>query len=221
MNSADKDIFQKVADLKIVAVLVIDREDDAIPLAEALLEGGVKVMELTLRTDAAMGALRKIRQHVPEMIAGIGTILTPDQARAVQDAGGSFGVSPGLNDRVIEAARAIGLPFAPGIVTPSDIERALDYNFRTLKFFPAEPSGGLAYLNSIAAPYQHLGVRYVPLGGLNVNNMVDYLSSPTVAAIGGSWIAKRDAINAGDWKSITANARAAVERLSTLGSAPR
>ncbi len=204
-------VFDRVAQRKIVAVLVIDREDDAVPLAEALLAGGVDAMELTLRTDAAMGALKKIRSSVPEMIAGIGTILTPDQVKAVRDADGAFGVSPGLNESVIETAQACGLPFAPGIVTPSDIERALGYDLRFLKFFPAEPSGGLSYLNAIAAPYQHLGVRFVPLGGINLENMGTYLANPSVAAIGGSWIAKRETICSADWQTITANAKAAVE----------
>lgn len=209
---SEESVFQKVAARRIVAVLVIDREKDAVPLAEALLAGGIEVMELTLRTEAAMGGLRQIRARVPQMIAGVGTILTPDQVKAVQDAGGSFGVAPGLNERVVETAQACGLPFAPGVVTPSDIERALSYDLRLLKFFPAEPSGGLKYLDAIAAPYNHLGLRFMPLGGLNFDNMNTYLSNPAVAAIGGSWIAKREAIREGAWDVITANAKAAVER---------
>ena len=132
--------------------------------------------------------------------------------KAVRDADGSFGVSPGLNESVLKAAQDCGLPFAPGIVTPSDIERALPYGLRTLKFFPAEPSGGLNYLDAIAAPYNHLGVRYMPLGGVNFDNMRTYLAHPAVAAIGGSWIAKRDLINDGNWSTITANAKAAMDR---------
>ena len=208
----DATVLDQVAAHRVVAVLVIDREDDAVPLAEALLAGGVAVMELTLRTDAAMGALKRIRAQVPEMLAGMGTILTPDQAKAVRDAGGAFGVAPGLNPRVIETAQACGLPFAPGIATPSEIERALHYGLRLLKFFPAEPSGGLAYLDAIAAPYQHLGVRFLPLGGINVDNMAAYLSNKAVAAIGGSWIAQRDLTKAGQWTTITANAAAARQR---------
>ena len=212
----DSSVFDKVAAKRVVAVLVIDDEEQAVPLAEALLAGGVDIMELTLRTKAAMGALKRIRASVPEMIAGIGTILTPDQAKAVHDADAAFGVSPGLNERVIESARKLGLPFAPGIVTPSDIERALEFDLQVLKFFPAGPSGGLSYLNAIAAPYQHLGVRYLPLGGVNQENMGDYLANPHVAAIGGSWIAKRDTIQAGDWATITANAKAAMTCASEL-----
>ena len=211
---SDLSVFEKVRERRVVAVLVIDDAEQAVPLAEALLAGGVDIMELTLRTDAAMGALRRIRADVPEMIAGIGTILTPDQVKEVRDADAAFGVSPGLNERVLEAAKDCGLTFAPGIVTPSDIERALEYDLRTLKFFPAGPSGGLSYLEAIAAPYHHLGVQYLPLGGINLDNMSSYLASPSVAAIGGSWIATRSAIQAGDWATITSNARAAVERVA-------
>jgi len=213
---SDSSVFDKVAAKRVVAVLVIDDEEQAVPLAEALLAGGVDIMELTLRTEAAMGALKRIRTSVPEMIAGIGTILTPDQAKGVHEADAAFGVSPGLNERVLEAARDLGLPFAPGIVTPSDIERALEFDLQVLKFFPAGPSGGLSYLNAIAAPYQHLGVRYLPLGGVNQANMGEYLANPNVAAIGGSWIAKRETIQAGDWATITANAKAAMTSASEL-----
>ena len=207
-------VFEHVAAKQVVAVLVIDDEKHAVPLAKALLAGGVDCMELTLRTDAAMGALRRIRAEVPEMVAGIGTILTVDQVKDVHEAGGSFGVSPGLNPKVLAAARDLGLPFAPGVLTPSDIECALEDDLRLLKFFPAGPSGGLKYLDAVAAPYQHLGVRFVPLGGIHLGNMREYLASPHVAAIGGSWIAKRDVIAAEDWETITANARAAVAEAS-------
>ncbi len=212
----EESVFETVARHRVVAVLVIDSEDDAVPLAEALLAGGVKVMELTLRTEAAMGALKRIRTGVPEMIAGIGTILTTDQVKAVREAEASFGVSPGLNEKVMDEAQVRGLPFAPGIVTPSDIERSLAYHCKVLKFFPAGPSGGLPYLESIAAPYNHLGIRYMPLGGIHLNNMSDYLASSVVAAIGGSWIAKREVIRDRDWQTITANAREAVAKARSV-----
>lgn len=201
--------FAQLSAAGVVAVLVIDREEDGPPVAEALLAGGVSAMELTMRTPAAIGALRAIRRQVPEMLAGIGTILTPTQVASVVEAGGAFGVSPGLNPRVVEAALDAHLPFAPGICTPSDIERALDYDRRLVKFFPAEASGGLKYLHNIAAPYAHLGVRYMPLGGVGQGNMGAYLGDPHVAAIGGSWIAPREAIRDGRWEDITEAARAA------------
>jgi 2-dehydro-3-deoxyphosphogluconate aldolase / (4S)-4-hydroxy-2-oxoglutarate aldolase len=208
--SQEAPIFESLQKSAVIAVLVIDSVDSAEPLANALLQGGVNAMELTLRTPVALDALRVIREQVPDMLAGIGTILTPDQVHQVIDAGGSFGVSPGMTPRVVEAAIAVGLPFAPGIATPSDIERALEYDRKLLKFFPAGPSGGLPYLESIAAPYQHLGLRYVPLGGVSESNCDQYLKNPLIAAIGGSWLAPRNLINEANWQAITDRARAAI-----------
>jgi 2-dehydro-3-deoxyphosphogluconate aldolase/(4S)-4-hydroxy-2-oxoglutarate aldolase len=209
-------IASRVHTTGIVAVLVIDREEDGPPLAKALLAGGVDVMELTLRTPAALGALRRIRSEVPEMLAGAGTVLTPTQVVEVKNAGAEFAVSPGVNPRVLQAAKDAGLPFAPGIATPTDIEQALDFDCKVLKFFPAEPSGGLAYLKAIAAPYQHLGVKFLPLGGLNEKNMASYLADPLVAAIGGSWLAPRDVISEGRWGHITTLAATAVQTIKSL-----
>jgi 2-dehydro-3-deoxyphosphogluconate aldolase/(4S)-4-hydroxy-2-oxoglutarate aldolase len=196
-------------DAGVIAVLVIDRLQDAVPLARALVAGGVRVMELTLRTDCALDALRAIREEVPEMTAGAGTVLTPGQVAAVSDAGAAFGVSPGLNPRVVTAAREAGLSFAPGVAVPSDVESALELGCRLLKLFPAEPMGGVAYLKSMAAPYEHLGVGFVPLGGINTGNLPSYLSEPLITAIGGSWIAPRDLIVQGDWSAIEQRAREA------------
>lgn len=202
MTGNESTVFERLKRSAIVAVLILDRVEDGVPLAEALLEGGVDAMELTLRTPAAIGALKEIRAKVPQMLAGIGTILTTDQVREVVDAGGEFGVSPGTNPRIIEAALAAGLPFAPGICTPSDIERALEFDRKLLKFFPAEPSGGLKYLESIAAPYAHLGVQYIPLGGVNPANCNAWLSSPLVGGIGGSWLAPKPLIASANWAAI-------------------
>lgn len=193
----------------IVAVLVIDDAADAVPLARALLAGGVDVMELTLRTGAALDSLRAIRDQVPEMLAGIGTVLTPLQVRDAHEAGAAFAVAPGFNPRVVEAAKETGLPFAPGVFTPSDVEGALEFGCNVLKFFPAESGGGLGHLKSLAAPYAHLGLSYIPLGGVNPTNLPDYLGSPLVAAVGGSWLAKRESIAAKDWVKITDNAKEA------------
>lgn len=205
-NSA---LADRVCDAGVVAVLVVDDAEDAVPLARALLEGGVGVMELTLRTPAALRALERIRAEVPEMLAGIGTILTVEQLRDARKAGAAFGVAPGCNPRVLSEARDLALSFAPGIATPTDVEIALEHGCRLLKFFPAEQLGGLPYLRAMAAPYAHLGVRYMPLGGLTAANAGSYLNDPLVAAIGGSWIAPREAINANDWPAIVSNARAA------------
>lgn len=211
MTDKERDVFSRLEGSGIIAVLIIEKVEHAVPVAEALLAGGVDAMELTLRTPAAIGALREIRAKVPQMLAGIGTILTTDQVQQVVDTGGAFGVAPGMNPRVVEAAIAAGLPFAPGICTPSDIERALEYDRRLLKFFPAEPSGGLKYLDAIAAPYQHLGVKYVPLGGVNEANCAAWFASRHVGAIGGSWLASKEMIASGDWVGIAAAARRVVE----------
>lgn len=202
-------IFEKLETAGVLAVLVIDDAADAVPLAEALLAGGVNAMELTLRTDAAIASLKAIHKSLPEMLVGIGTILTPDQVREVVAEGAAFGVSPGVNPRVIEAAVKAGLPFAPGIATPSEVEMALSYGCRRLKFFPAEALGGLSYLRAISPPYHHLGVKYVALGGVGLKNMAEYIADPLVAAVGSSWLAPREKIAAKDWPGIEQNAREA------------
>jgi len=194
----------------VIAVLVVDDAEDGVSLARALLDGGVRAMELTLRTPAALEALGRIRAAVPEMIAGVGTVLTPDQVRQVHDAGAAFGVAPGMNPRVVAEARKLALPFAPGICTPSEIEAALEQNCWIMKFFPAVPSGGLDYLKSMAAPYVHLGVQFIPLGGLNESNVRRWWASPLIAAIGGSWIAPRRLIQEKHWNEIRGRAEAAV-----------
>lgn len=206
-------VFDKIRAGGVVAVVTIDNADDAVPLAEALLAGGITAIELTLRTPGALAALAAVRRRVPDLLAGAGTVLTPDQVKQVVDAGAQFGVAPGMNPRVVAAAAAAGLPFAPGVCTPSDIEQALEHGRTVLKFFPAEPSGGLAYLRVIAAPYAHLGVSFVPLGGVTEANLTAYLSDPLIAAVGGSWLAPPAAIRARDWATIQATAaRAAAIR---------
>lgn len=194
----------------VIAVLMLDEAESAVPLARALLAGGVNCVELTLRTPAALEALRRIRGEVPEMQVGAGTVLTPAQVAEVKAAGAAFGVAPGMNPRVVAAAREAGLPFAPGVCTPTDIEMALEHGCRVLKFFPSEPCGGLPYLRTIAAPFAHLGVQYIPLGGVGVANAEEYLKEPSVLALGGSWLASRAAIQRQMWDEITTHARQAV-----------
>lgn len=206
-----EDLLQRIERAGLAAVLVVDEVSHAAPLANALLAGGIDVMELTLRTPGAVDAVRAVRAEVPAMTVGVGTILTPQQVRQVATAGAAFGVAPGTNRRVLDAAADVGLPFAPGIATPSDLETALELGCREVKFFPAEPMGGVPYLKSLAAPYAHLGVRYIPLGGLNMKNMADYLREPAVLALGGSWIAPRKRILQQDWSAITQTAAAAVK----------
>jgi 2-dehydro-3-deoxyphosphogluconate aldolase/(4S)-4-hydroxy-2-oxoglutarate aldolase len=200
------ELLEGIESCGVIAVLVVDELQHAIPLAKALVNGGIDAMELTLRTPAALDALKAIRAEVPDMLPGVGTVLTPDQVCLAADAGAAFGVAPGMNPRVVRLARERALPFAPGVATASDVEAALELGCREMKFFPAEPAGGIAYLKSLAAPYTHLGVRFVPLGGLQPDNVSGYLSDPLVLAVGGSWIAPRNLIQQKDWSTVERNA---------------
>lgn len=211
------DMRQRIESSGVISVLIIEDVSHAVPLAKALLAGGVNAMELTLRTDAAIDGLRQIRDQVPDMLAGIGTVLTTDQVDEIVAAGAQFAVSPGLNPKVVRKAQDAGLPFAPGVMTPSDIEAAIELGCRELKFFPAEPSGGITTLNSIRAPYAHLGVKFIPLGGVNAGNMESWLSNPGVFAVGGSWLTPKEAVLAGNWDEITrraAEARQIADRVN-------
>lgn len=212
----ESELGQRLLSRKLIAVLVIDRAEDAVPLARALLAGGVDLMELTLRTDAALEALREIRREVPEMVAGVGTILTKKQADEAWAAGAAFGVAPAMNREVAQHAMDLGLPFGPGVMTPTDIDQGVALGCRLLKFFPAESSGGLPHLRNIAAPYAHLGVKFIPLGGINLDNLADYLVSDLIGAVGGSWLAPRKLIADRNWAQIQANAREARERVDSL-----
>jgi 2-dehydro-3-deoxyphosphogluconate aldolase/(4S)-4-hydroxy-2-oxoglutarate aldolase len=201
------EIVSKIKEAGVVATLVVDELKHAVPLAKALVNGGVNIIELTLRTPVAMDAAIDIMEGVPEATVGFGTAITRDQIKQAAKIGVDFAVAPGCNPGILEAALEEGLSFAPGIMTPSDIEVALEYGCRMLKFFPSETSGGMKHLNSMAAPYKHLGLQFLPLGGINLENAPSYLNSPLIAAIGGSWIAKPAMINAEDWMGITNNAR--------------
>ena len=199
------ELILKIRKAPVIAVLVIDDADDAVALAKALLKGGISIIELTLRTPAALDALENIRSGVPEILAGIGTILNAEQVQAVKERGAVFGVAPGLNGTVIAAAKDLGLPFAPGIMTPSDIEAAYALGCNVLKLFPSEPVGGINYLNNINAPYAHLGIEYIPLGGVSQNNLHAYLESPLILGVGGSWLAPRKSIQEKAWDEISRN----------------
>jgi len=207
--TTDSPLFERIAASRIIAVLVVDSADDAVATAKALLDGGVNAMELTLRTPAALGALRAVREQVPEMLAGVGTILIREQAVQALEAGAAFGVSPGINVEVLEHSAKIGLPFAPGVMTPTDIDQGVARGCQLLKFFPATSAGGLAHLKNIAAPYAHLGVQFIPLGGVTEGNLSDWLASPLVPAVGGSWLAPRDLIATKNWQEITRRAQTA------------
>lgn len=204
----------------IIAVVVVDAVEHAVPVAEALAEGGVKSIELALRTEAGINAIAAIKKQHPDILVGAGTVIFPEQVEQVIDAGADFGVAPGTAPVVMEEAAKRGLPFAPGIATPSDIEAALRFSMRVLKFYPAEPQGGTRYLSSMAGPYNYLGLRFVPLGGVTINNLKEYLQHPMVAAVGGSWLAKRELISAEAWDKIRENAQRASEIAGSLRSTP-
>lgn len=200
---------------KLVAVLTIDRAENAVPVAKALSEGGITAIELTLRTPAGLEGIRNVRRELPDVYIGAGTVLTPEQLRQAHDAGACFAVAPGTNPRVIDEAAKVGMPFGPGVFTPSDIEIALEHGCRLLKYFPAA-SCGMEHLKSMSAPYKHLGIKFIPLGGVNLSNLKEMLSDPLIAAVGGSWLAKPDQIAALKLDEIRKNAEAASAVLKTL-----
>jgi 2-dehydro-3-deoxyphosphogluconate aldolase/(4S)-4-hydroxy-2-oxoglutarate aldolase len=201
------DVAHKISTAGIIAVLVVDDIQNVRPLAEALLNGGVDVVELTLRTPAAWKAAQIMKADFPQITLGLGTLLTPGQVRTAVDMQVDFAVAPGCNPSVIKAAKEHGLSFAPGVATPSDIELAVEHGCRVFKYFPAEASGGMNYLSAMAGPYSHLGLKFIPLGGLNESNIGNYLRSPLVVAIGGSWIATRSLIQTQNWQQVTLNAQ--------------
>ena len=201
-----KELLDKITKSKIVAGFSVQNLDDAIPIAKSLMEGGINVIELTLRTKNSLKAVEMIAKSVQDMVIGVGTILTTDQLLEVKDNGAHFGVSPGLNKRVLQYAKETDFSFAPGIATPSDLDCAIDMGYRFVKFFPAEGMGGVNYLKSISAPFNHLDVKYFPLGGINSDNMKEYLNIDNVIAIGGSWIVKEQLVLNKQWKEITKRA---------------
>lgn len=191
----------------VIPVLKIDDAGTAVPLARALAKGGLRVIEITLRTSAALEAIRRAAAEVPEAVVGAGTILNAKQFDAAAAAGSKFIVSPGCTRQVIDAARASAVPLLPGAITPSEMMAALEEGLDFLKFFPAEQAGGAAFLKSLASPFQ--GLRFCPTGGVSANNAADYLSLPNVTCVGGSWVAPDEAVKSGDWARIETLARGA------------
>lgn len=202
----------------ILPVIVIDDASDAEPLAEALLAGGMDVIEVTCRTAAAPDALARIKKAFPEMLLGAGTVVTADQAKMCIDTGVSFGLAPGLNPDTVRYFQENNTLFIPGIMTPSEIEQGLSLGCSMLKFFPAGAAGGVGMLKNLAAPYAPLGVKFCPTGGLNLDNMNDYLSLPVVSAIGGSWLATKQQIADKQWGLITQQVKDALAMASEVTS---
>jgi 2-dehydro-3-deoxyphosphogluconate aldolase/(4S)-4-hydroxy-2-oxoglutarate aldolase len=191
----------------VVPVVVIEDAADAVPLARALVAGGLPAIEVTLRTPAALDAVRAIAGEVPEAVVGAGTVVTAEQVAASVAAGARFLVSPGWTDVLLEAMRASGVPFLPGVSTVSEVVALLERGVREMKFFPAQAAGGTAYLKSIAGPLPQ--ARFCPTGGIGPANAAEYLSLPNVGCVGGTWMLPADAVAARDWRSVERLAREA------------
>ena len=209
-------IVSKLEQFGVVPVIAIESAEHALPLADALLEGGLPVAEITFRTQAAAEVITRLRQERPELLVGAGTVLTQDQLLRAKDSGAVFGVAPGLNPAIVTRAQEIGLPFCPGIITPSELEQGLTLGITFFKYFPAEASGGVKMITSVASPYNHLGVRFMPTGGVNMKNLAEYLSVKAIVAVGGTWIATKDMIASAQWDVIKDNAKAAVEAVAKI-----
>lgn len=207
-------VLESLKEIGIVPVVVLDDAKDAAPLAEALIEGGLPCAEVTFRTAAAEESIRIMAEKYPEMLVGAGTVLTIEQVNRAVKAGAKFIVSPGLNPQVVQYCQNIGVPITPGIQTPTEIEQALGLGLDVVKFFPAEPAGGLKMIKAIAAPYTTL--TFMPTGGINAQNVKEYLAYNRILACGGSWMVKNDLVKAGDFdkiKEMTREAAAIVKEI--------
>ncbi|MFN1619370.1 bifunctional 4-hydroxy-2-oxoglutarate aldolase/2-dehydro-3-deoxy-phosphogluconate aldolase [Vibrio rotiferianus] len=204
-----KTITEQLAEIKVIPVIAIDRAEDIIPLGKALAENGLPAAEITFRSDAAVEAIRLLREAQPDMLIGAGTVLNREQAIAAKEAGATFVVSPGLNPNTVKACQEIGIDIVPGVNNPSAVEAALELGITTVKFFPAEASGGINMLKSLLAPYTQLQV--MPTGGINPNNVNDYLSLDRIIACGGTWMVDKKMINEGRWDEIAKLTREAAQ----------
>ena len=210
-KSMHEDIQTELAKRAVVAVLVIDDATTAVPVARALVQGGITAIELALRTEAAPAAIKAIHDNVPEMMIGIGTVIKPGQAKMVKDLGAAFAVSPGFNPTILKEAIACGLPFAPGISTASELELAHEAGCDFLKLFPAVPLGGISYFKAMTGPYNYLGINFFPLGGVTEENLPEWASQKNIPTIGGSWIATAALIQEKNYAEITRRAEKAIK----------
>jgi 2-dehydro-3-deoxyphosphogluconate aldolase / (4S)-4-hydroxy-2-oxoglutarate aldolase len=206
-----KDLFERT---RIIPVLIFSDAEAAAPTADALIKGGLPILEVTLRTDAAWQALENIIAAHPEAMTGVGTVLEPDQLTRAKEIGAKFAVSPGFDPDLAEAASALDLFYLPGVATASEVMAARRAGFRFLKFFPAEAAGGKAMLGSFASPFND--IVFCPTGGVTAENCNDYLGLPNVACVGGSWVATAADIAQGNWNGVTAKAKAARENHSVV-----
>ena len=207
-------VLEKIQKTGIIPVVVLNDVKDAEPLAKALIEGGLPCAEVTFRTDAAEESIRIMKEKFPEMLLGAGTVLTTEQVDRAVAAGAEFIVSPGLNPRIVKYCVEKNIPITPGCANASDIEQALENGLDVVKFFPAEPAGGLKMIKALAAPY--VGVKFMPTGGISANNVRDYLAYDRIIACGGSWMVSGDLVKAGEFdkiKELTAEAAAIVKEM--------
>ena len=210
------DIVETFSKAAVIPVIVIDKEEQAVPLARALVAGGLPVLEVTFRTSAAAGAIAAIRREVPEALVGAGTLLAPAQIEAAVAAGAAFGVAPGFDPAAVAKATALGLPFCPGVATASELSQALSAGLRFVKFFPAEAAGGVKMIKNLLGAFRFTGVKFMPTGGVKPGNLREYLEVPEIAACGGTWIVPKDALAAGDYGAIerlAAEARALADSI--------
>lgn len=196
----------------VMPVIVIDDLDTAVPLAQAFVAGGVRVLEVTLRTPVALDAIRAIVAEVPDAVVGVGTLVTPDDVKAAREAGAVFGVSPGATPALLRAARDADWAMLPGVMTPSDVISAINEGYTTMKFFPAVQAGGLPMLKAFHGPFPE--IRFCPTGGINVDSAPEFLAQPNVVCVGGSWLAPKSAVQSRDWATIT---RLASESMALRG----
>ena len=210
------DVFAEAAAFGVLPVIAIDDAAHAVALADALTAGGLPVAEITFRTAAAAEVMQVLRRERPDFLVGAGTVLDQASLEAAQASGAKFGLSPGFDPDIVEAAQAMGFPFAPGVMTPSEVSAAVKRGVTLMKFFPAGTIGGPSALDGISAPFAHLGLRFIPTGGVSEANMGDWLKLKAVATVGGTWIARTDDIRNGRWADITAKARSAVDAAKRL-----
>lgn len=208
MNQRYEALARQLETAVVVPVMVVESAEVAVPLGRALVAGGLKMLEITLRTPAALDVIRAIVSEVEGAVVGAGTVLTPTQYEDVERAGARFVVSPGSTPGLLDVAATLETPLLPGAATASEVMALLERGFRDLKFFPAEPAGGLSYLKALASPLPQ--ARFCPTGGIDLARAKDYLAVPNVVCVGGSWVAPADAVAAGDWARITELAKEAV-----------
>jgi len=208
------DVLEALAHHGVVPVIAIDSVEAALPLADALIAGGLPVAEITFRTAAAAEVIQLLARERPDLVLGAGTVLTVENLEAAKACGAQFAVAPGCNPTVITRAKELGFPFVPGVATPTDIETALALGCTLLKFFPSEALGGLSMIKALSAPYKHAGVRFVPTGGVSAGNLAEYLATDGVVAVGGTWIAKKEDLADAQWDAIRDRCREAQEVVS-------